>query len=278
MKNTFLTTLIAIFFALSLTSCDKDDEPKRVFYIDSLVNALPFNIELNVDQQIFYLRPSEKMECYKLVTMVNGVPMLNADFAYKGGAYQNKDSMIVVKDYPFIPIKKAFESDDCIDSVNYYTFTEEVFRDIIAKMKAKGIAPTKYDYEYFSHIGKVFGYFIYKNTSSYDIRITDPISATIKSGENVSIRKDDGMRLHNSKNSQCVMPLDCTLYFADKETSYSLEVSGFEWEVSDYQSFTEGLNTTDTFYFVFTDELLESIKSFMAEKNVFPQETEFPKE
>ncbi len=268
-----------MLFALSFVSCDKDVNPKHIFYVDTLVNALPFNIELNVDQQIFYLRPSEKMECYKLVTMVNGVPMLNADFAYKGGAYQNKDSMIVVKDYPFIPIKKAFESDDCIDSVNYYTFTEEIFRDIIAKMKEQGIEPTKYDYDYFSHMGKVFSFYNFKNTSSFDIRFPESFSATIDRTYNVTIPFGDcNVYICDGKNSNYVWLMNCTLYYTDGNTSYSLQLSDFEWEISDYQTFKEGMDITNTLYFVFTEELLESMKSFMAEKNVFPQETEFPKE
>jgi hypothetical protein len=278
MKNTFLATLIAMLFALSFVSCDKDDDPKHVLYADSIVNALPFKIALNIDQWFVNLNESEGKDFFKIKPDDQGVVMLNADIAYKGGEFR-KDSMIVVKDYPLVPVNKEIDKgSSTIYSVNYYIITEEVFRDIIAKMKEQGIEPEKYDENIFNHVGKVFGYYNYKNTSSYDIRITDPISATIKRGEDVSIHNDDGMRLHVGKNSKYVMPLDCTLYFADKETSYSLEVSGFEWEVSDFQSFTEGLDITDTFYFIFTDELLESIKSFMADKNVFPVETEFPKE
>lgn len=277
MKNTFLATILAMLFALSFVSCDKDDDTKQVLYADSIVNALPFNIALNIDQWFVYLNSSEGKDFFKNTSNEDGVVMLNADLAYKGGEYF-KDSMIVIKNYPLTPVNKKIDQGSTVYSVNYYTFTEEVFLDIIAKMKEQGIKPQKFDENVFKHIGKVFDYYNYKNTSSYDIMIADPISATIKSGDNVTIHKDNGMGLYDGKNSKYVMPLDCTLYFADKETSYSLEVSGFEWEVSDYQSKKEGLDITDTFYFIFTDELLESIKSFMADKNVFPIETEFPKE
>ncbi len=277
MKNTFLATLIAMLFALSFVSCDKDDETKHVLNSDSIVNALPFNIALNIEQWFVYLNSSEGEILYKKKSNADGVVMLNADLAYKGSGFE-MDSMIVVKDYPLSPVNKRIDVGSTVYSVNYYTITEEVFRDIIAKMREQGIEPKKYDKDIFNHVGKVFSYFNYKNTSSYDIKFTTPISATIKSGDNISIRNDDGMNLRDGKHSKYVMPLDCTLYFTNKEKSYSLKVSGFEWEVSDYQSIKEDLDITDTFYFKFTDTLLESIKTFMADKNVFPVETEFPKE
>ena len=277
MKNIFSTTLVAMLFALSFASCDKGDDEKHVLHQDSIVNALPFGIALNIDQWFVYLNESEGKDFYKKQADADGVVMLNADLAYKGSE-SRKDSMIVVKDYPLTPVNKRIDKGSTVYSVNYYTITEEVFRDIIAKMKAQGISPKKYDEDVFNHVGKVFQYYNYNNTSSYDIRITDPISATIKSGDNVSIHKDDGMNLYVGKNSKDVMKLNCTLYYTDKEKSYSLEISGFEWEITDAQSVKEELNIKDTFYFVFTDTLLESIKSFMAVNGVYPLETEFPKE
>lgn len=273
MKNTFLATLIAMLFALSFVSCEKDDDPKHVLYADSIVNALPFKIALNIDQWFVYLNESEGKDFSKIKPDDQGVVMLNADIAYKGGEFR-KDSMIVVKDYPLVPVNKEIDKgSSTIYSVNYYIITEEVFRDIIAKMKEQGIEPEKYDEGIFTHTEYTFQVYNYANKSSFDIKLGDPFSTVIRRNENADIEINDGQ---NPKKTT----LDCVIYYGDagNGTAYSLEVRGYNWSAADEKSVKEGYNTTVTHYFVFTDELLESIKSFMAEKNVFPQETEFPKE
>jgi hypothetical protein len=278
MKHTFLATLIAMLFALSFVACDKGDEPKQMLHSDTIVNALPFDIALNIDQWFVYLKAYEGTDFHKIKPDDKGVVMLNADLAYRG-EYDRKDSMIVVKDYPLIPVNKEIDGGGSkIYSVNYYTITEEVFRDIIVKMKERRIEPTKYDYDYFAHIGKVFKYNNYKNTSSYDISFQEPISETIVRNENVDSPINDNLFMCKGQQYPHALLLNCTLYYTDHINSYSLEISDYIWDASDYQSDTDGLNTTETFYFVFTDKLLESIKSCMAEKNVFPQEVEFSKE
>ena len=272
MKNTFLATLIAMLLALSFVSCDKDDEPGNVLQADTIVNATSFNIALNIDQTRYYLKPSGKMACFNLTPDANGVATLNADIAYKGGETV-MDSMIVVKDYPLKTDIKKINNGNNVYSVNYYTITEDILHDIIAKMKTKGIEPKTFDEDIFIHTEFTFQVYNYANNSSYDIKLGDLFSTIILRNSNSNIKVDDGQQPKKTK-------LNCIIYYGDASTgtAYSLEVSGFDWTVSDEKSVKEGYNTIENYYFIFTDKLLENIKSFMAEKNVFPQETEFPKE
>jgi len=274
MKNTILTSLIAMLIALSLVSCDKDDEPKKVLQADTLANACPFIVRLNVNQHFYALDPTNNIDCTGLITVVDGVPMLNADIAWKG-TYLQMDSMIVVKDYQFVPTNKQLDQDAINYSVTYYTITEEVLRDIIAKMKGKGIEPKAFDEDFFSHKGKVYEYNRYENTSSYDIVLDAPISVTIRKNANTQSDFVKGGVQDNKK-----ITLNCTLYYGDAEagTAFSLNIRDFDWSVFDATDVKADMERTVTYHFKFTDALLESIKTFMADKNVFPVETEFPKE
>ena len=261
-----------MLFALSFVSCDKEDDSKQVLYADTLVNECPFNIALNIDQTRYYLKASGKMVCFNLSPDDNGVATLSADLAYKGGE-SVMDSMIVVKDYPLTTNIKKVSIGNSVYYVNYYTITEEVLSDIVAKMKAKGIAPKTFNEDVFIHTEFTFQVFNYANKSSYDIKLGDPFSSILLRNSSSDIKVDNGQL-------QKKTILDCVIYYGDASngTAYSLEVSGFDWSVFDEKTVKEGYNTTEFHYFVFTDKLLESIKEFMADKGVFPQEVEFPKE
>ncbi len=261
-----------MLFALSFVSCDKDDDPKSVLNADSLVNDLPFNIALNIDQTRYYLKPSERKRCFNLSPDDTGFAMLNADLAYKGGEHF-LDSMIVVKDYPMPVVIKQIDNGSIVYSVNYYKLTEDVFRDIIDKMKAQGIAPKAFNNDVFNHTELTFQVYNYENNSSYDIKLGEPFSTTLLRNGNANIELFDGQQPKKTT-------LDCVIIYGDAAngTAYSLEVCGFSWPVTDEKSFKEGYNTTETYYFKFTDKLLENIKEFMADKGVYPVETEFPKE
>lgn len=272
MKKSLLYFVIAMLFALSFVSCDKDDEPSKVFNADTLVNECPFFLSLNVNQAFYGLEPSEKVDCYEAMSNVDGVPMLNADIAWaKNG---KMDSMIVVKDYPLAPVTKRVKIGDVSYSVNYYTITEEVFRDIIAKMKIQGIESKAYDDDFFTHKGKVYEYNRYENISSYDIKFDAPISITIRNGETKQAPFVRGEQ--DTKR----LTLNCTLYYGDLKsgTAQSLNIHDFDWSEIDSSVDKKDMVTTAIHYFTFNDVILESIKEFMAEKGVTPVETTFPTE
>lgn len=272
MKNIIYISIVTIIFAVSFVSCEMDDaNPKKVLYCDSIVNELPFNIALNVNQAKYYVNSGQKCEFFNLETTDEGTVLLNADFAYKGGTGIRKDSMIVVKNYLLSPINKIIEVGNIVYSINYYTFTEDVFRDIIAKMHSIGYEPQVFDLDFFDHTEFMLYVYTYKNTSSYDIKLDAPFSTILRQQEAADINIEKGQKVKTTI-------LNCVIYFGDIKngTAKSLKVSDFKWNVSEETSSKVAYTTTNYQFFNFTDTLLDKIISFMAAKNVFPEECDFP--
>ncbi|MBQ3617011.1 MAG: hypothetical protein II939_02455 [Bacteroidales bacterium] len=268
MKIIFKSLLLLAFISQLFVSCIKNEDEVYIYERDTLVNELPYNIFININQEYFYLQPSERKECLCLKQKTNGGVTLNAFIAYKG-SYINMDSMIDVSEYTLKSVTKKIKKKGGECLVNYYTISENVFSDIITTMANKGVKPTAYNENIFKQIGTITEINKCNNISSYDIAI----------GEKDVIQHNTTTDFATTNNQDAKrLTLNCILYYKNitDGNSYSLQVSNYDWSIAATDSKSDGLDKTVTYSFNFTDELLENIKEFMAAKNVFSQITVFP--
>ncbi len=148
MKHTFLATLIAMLFALSFVSCDKDDEPwayRDRFYVNNLSSyylrfkglypsIIPHDCEVEYGLDEMNIAPD-------VWVIMNG-------HSIQWGPLDNnstvKDSILELKDYTLYPSRHETVKNDTIHLEyrdHHYEFTDSVLRDMKDSMKVKGILP-----------------------------------------------------------------------------------------------------------------------------------------
>ena len=146
MKKIFITPLIAILFALSFVSCDKDDEPwtsRDRFYVDNQSSySLAFdgyfrkNIPHDYETEYGLEELNIASEVWVISVPIKWGPLDNTS--------ADKDSILNLKNYAFYPTRHEIVKNDTIHMEyrdHHYVFTDSVLRDMKDSMKVKGILP-----------------------------------------------------------------------------------------------------------------------------------------
>ena len=148
MKNTILTSLLAILFALSFVSCDKDDETwtqRDRFYVDN-----QSSYSLAFDGSFYKNIPHDFKVEYGLdeLNIASNVWVISVPI--KWGLLDDNtstnDSILELKNYAFYPSRHETIKNDTIHMVyynHYYEFTDSVLCNMKDSMKVKGILPQK---------------------------------------------------------------------------------------------------------------------------------------
>ena len=142
MKHTFLATILAMLFALSFVSCDKDDETTITRDLCLYVNASKYDIVFGKPQSIV-IHSGKQLEIdgfnkQSLDTMYMNVKLFYGDMATDNGY------IISIEDYAW-PTTALDEEiiEGVLMRTHKFEFTDALLDDIIAKMATKGISPQK---------------------------------------------------------------------------------------------------------------------------------------
>jgi hypothetical protein len=148
MKNIIFATFIAILFALSFVSCDKDDEPwtfRDRFYVDN-----QSSYSLAFDGYFRKIIPHDYETEYGLEELNIASEVWVISVPIKWGSLDDnssvKDSILELKNYALYPTRHEIVKNDTIHMEyrdHHYVFTDSVLRDMKDSMRVKGILPQK---------------------------------------------------------------------------------------------------------------------------------------
>ena len=142
MNNTFLATLIAMFFALSFVSCDKDDETTITRDLCLYVNASKYDIVFGKPQSIV-IHSGKQLEIDGFNKQSLDTMYMNLNLYY-GDMTEDDGEIIKIEGYawPSATVEEA-KDNGILTRTHRFEFTDILLNDIKAKMAEKGIKPEK---------------------------------------------------------------------------------------------------------------------------------------
>ena len=142
MKNTFLATFIAMLFALSFVSCEKDDKIVNVRDLFLYTNNSQYDIVFGRPQEIS-LHRGKSLEIDGFNTQSLDTMYMNVNLFY-GDMAADEGYIISIENYawPATTLEEEINK-SVLTRTHKFEFTDALLDDIIAKMSAKGISPEK---------------------------------------------------------------------------------------------------------------------------------------